>query len=205
MLKVLVSGCGITFSGERPIAGGSLNDVSGPAIGNYTILNNLLEQLYTQEGFSHVICQLASMSKLDVELHDNNRWLMEQDSIRNFEFQGYWPSSASMESEVKRHWKNYLYSPGMEEQDIIFKLLLLQDLCTIKKIPLLIVQGYPIKWTNPLIKRIKISDYIISSYLEEDHSPKNNVPMKEFQIKLAKKFNDIFLHMDLPKLDKFNG
>jgi|TARA_B110000977_G_C11051897_1_gene482650 hypothetical protein len=219
MSKVLVSGCGITFSGERPtwtkvlhIAGVSLNDVSGPAIGNYTILNNLLEQLYTQEEFSHVICQLANMSKLDVELHNNNRWLMEQDSIRNFEFQGYWPSSASMESEVKRHWKNYLYSPGMEEQDIIFKLLLLQDLCAIKKIPLLIVQGYPIKWTNPLVKRIKISDYIIyqdykkdPSYLEEDHSPKNNVPMKEFQIKLAKKFNDIFLHMDLPKLDKFNG
>ena len=218
MSKVLVSGCGITFSGERPtwtkvlwLSGVAMVDVSGPAISNYIILNNLLEQLYTQKDFSHVICQLTSMGKLDVQLQDNNRWLMEQDSIRNFEFQGYWPSSGSMEHAVKRNWKDYLYSPKMEEQDIIFKLLLLQDLCILKKIPLMIVQGYPIQWTNPLIDCIQISDYIIyeaykqdDSYYEDDHSPKNNVPMKEFQIKLARKFNNMFLHMDLPKLDKFN-
>lgn len=218
MSKVLVSGCGITFSGERPtwtkvlwLSGVAMVDVSGPAISNYTILNNLLEQLYIQEDFSHVICQLTSMGKLDVQLQDNNRWLMEQDSIRNFEFQGYWPSSGSMEHAVKRNWKDYLYSPKMEEQDIIFKLLLLQDLCILKKIPLMIVQGYPIQWTNPLIDCIQISDYIIyeaykqdDSYYEDDHSLKNNVPMKEFQIKLARKFNNMFLHMDLPKLDKFN-
>ena len=218
MSKVLVSGCGITFSGERPtwtkvlwLSGVAMVDVSGPAISNYTILNNLLEQLYTQEDFSHVICQLTFMGKLDVQLQDNNRWLMEQDSIRNFEFQGYWPSSNSMDDPVKRNWKDYLYSPKMEEQDIIFKLLLLQDLCILKKIPLMIVQGYPIQWTNPLIDCIQISDYIIyeaykqdDSYYEDNHSLKNNVPMKEFQIKLARKFNNMFLHMDLPKLDKFN-
>ena len=218
MSKVLVSGCGITFSGERPtwtkvlwLSGVAMVDVSGPAISNYIILNNLLEQLYTQKDFSHVICQLTSMGKLDVQLQDNNRWLMEQDSIRNFEFQGYWPSSGSTEHAVKRNWKDYLYSPKMEEQDIIFKLLLLQDLCILKKIPLMIVQGYPIQWTNPLIDCIQISDYIIyeaykqdDSYCEDDHSLKNNVPMKEFQIKLARKFNNVFLHMDLPKLDKFN-
>ena len=50
MSKILISGCGISFQGERPtwvkmlkLLGVDLVDVSGPAISNYLILNQLLE------------------------------------------------------------------------------------------------------------------------------------------------------------------
>lgn len=217
MSSILISGCGITFSGERPtwtkvlrIAGAYITDLSGPAISNYLILNQLLNALYSDVDYSHVICQLTGMGKLDVELNDVNRHLMINDSIRNFEYQGYWPSSSSLEHPTKQAWKQQLYSPTMEEDDIVFKLLLLQERCRQLSIPLLIIPGYSINWTNQLIKLVNISDYIIyneyrkdNTWNENDHTPANNVPIKEFQIKFAHWINDNFLKLDLPKLEGF--
>lgn len=218
MSKILISGCGLTFSGERPtwtkvlkLAGADMLDLSGPAISNTLILNNLLSALYTDATFSHVICQLTSMGKLDVELNNNNRFLMETDSIRNFSFQGYWPSSVSLDNDIKKNWKEYLYSPSLEEQDVIFKCLLLEKLCEEKNIPLLILLGYDIDWTNPLHTEVTFNEYIIyneykkdPSYDPKNNTPANNVPVTEFQIRLAKHINAEFLKLELPKLEKFN-
>lgn len=218
MSSILISGCGITFCGERPtwpkvlkLCGVSITDCSGPAISNYLILNSLLDAVYSGKQYSHVVCQLTSMKKLDVELHNKNKFLKEQDTIRNFEHLGYWPSSVSRDHEYKRIWEDYLYSPSLEQQDVLHKLLLLQTKCEQTQTPLLILPGYKIEWTHPLHQSINFADYIVyEEYKKDDtwnpldHSEKNNVPIKSYQIKLAQWINQNFLHMHLPKLDKFN-
>jgi hypothetical protein len=218
MSSILISGCGITFCGQRPtwpkvlkLCGVSITDCSGPAISNYLILNSLLDAVYSGEQYSHVVCQLTTMKKLDVELHNKNMFLKEQDTIRNFEHHGYWPSSSSRDHEYKCIWEDYLYSPSLEQQDVLHKLLLLQTKCEQTQTPLLILPGYKIKWTHPLHQLINFADYIVyeeykkdDTWNPEDHSEKNNVPIKSYQIKLAQWINQNFLHMHLPKLDKFN-
>jgi len=218
MSSILISGCGITFCGQRPtwpkvlkLCGVSITDCSGPAISNYLILNSLLDAVYSGEQYSHVVCQLTTMKKLDVELHNKNMFLKEQDTIRNFEHHGYWPSSSSRDHEYKCIWEDYLYSPSLEQQDVLHKLLLLQTKCEQTQMPLLILPGYKIKWTHPLHQLINFADYIVyeeykkdDTWNPEDHSEKNNVPIKSYQIKLAQWINQNFLHMHLPKLDKFN-
>ena len=76
MSSILTSGCGITFSGERPtwtkvlkICGLNITDVSGPAISNQLIVNQLLTEVYKNK-FDHVVCQLTSVGKLDVEINN---------------------------------------------------------------------------------------------------------------------------------------
>ena len=80
MSNILTSGCGITFSGERPtwtkvlkICGLNITDVSGPAISNQLIINQLLTEVYKNK-FDHVICQLTDFGKLDVEINNKNKW-----------------------------------------------------------------------------------------------------------------------------------
>lgn len=218
MSSILISGCGITFSGERPtwtkvlkLCGVSLTDCSGPAVSNYIILNSLLNAMYSGEKYSHVVCQLTGMKKLDIELNDKNKFLKEEDTIRNFEHDGYWPSSTSREHEYKRIWEDYLYSPSLEQQDVLHKLLLLQIICKQTHTPLLILPGYKINWTHPLYQHINFAKYVIyeeykkdETWNPKDHCEKNTVPTKSYQIKLARWINQNFLHMDLPKLDKFN-
>ena len=75
MSNILISGCGITFQGKEPtwakvfrLAGAKIKDLSGPAISNDLIVNNLIEELYKND-YSHVICQLTNWGKLDVELN----------------------------------------------------------------------------------------------------------------------------------------
>ena len=213
MSNILISGCGITFQGKDPtwakvfrLAGAKMKDVSGPAISNDLIVNNLIEELYKND-YSHVICQLTSWGKLDVELNEHNQKLSETDTIRNFTHNGYWPSSTSVDHESKQMYYKYLYSPIIEEQNIIFKLLLLQKLCQDSDTQLMIIQGYNLKWTNSLYTKLKLfKDFIIyDDYVSSKHYNGHEyglVPSKQYMILLANKINDS-LKIDLP-LDKFN-
>ena len=218
--KILIGGCGISYGdGELPtwvkvlkICGLDINDLTGPGITNGLILNLLIEDLFKND-YSHVILQLTNMGKLDVELHEKNKKLMENDSLRNYSFQNkYWPSSASAEHDAKKLFYDYLYSPGIEEKDTIIKTLYLQDICDKKGIELFIFQGTDIKWKDPLHKKIKkldnfnvLSDYRNSiHYKNHDHNNRRTTPNKFYQIYLAKKINEIFLKQDInEKLDKF--
>ena len=137
MSKILTSGCGITFPGERPtwvnvcnICSLDITDMSGPAISNTLILNQLIVELHNRD-YTHVICQLTAKRKLDVELNGHNKTLMLNDSLRNFAYKGYWPSSTSADHEAKKSFYQYLYSPKIEEEDTILKLLQLQSLSLI--------------------------------------------------------------------------
>ena len=74
MSKILISGCGISFPGERPtwvkileLCKLNITDLSGPAISNYLILNQLLIEL-NKNSYTHCICQLTCSVKLDVQL-----------------------------------------------------------------------------------------------------------------------------------------
>lgn len=207
MSKILISGCGISFPGERPtwvkmfkLLGVDLVDLTGPAISNYLILNQLLEEVQ-QNTYTHVICQLTNMGKLDIELNSDNRFLMEQDTIRDFEYQGYWPSSSSTDHEYKKIYYKYLYSPSLEKQDIKFKLQLLENLCAQMNTKLYIIQGYDIGISKYNIYGEYITD---STYKHHDNSDHNAVPCRQFQVKLAKKIDSDFLKMNL-QLDKFDG
>jgi len=217
MSKILISGCGITFSGERAtwskvlrIAGYDITDVSGPAISNQLITNQLLDKIY-QEDFDHVICQLTSLGKLDIELNDNNLILKNKDSLRNFTHKGYWPSSHSTEHKVKKDYYNFLYSPKLEQQDLIYKLLLLQEKCRQAGTKLHILQGYEIEWHNKLTdsldfdKSFNINDIYKNSkfYDEHDYTNYNTVPNQKFQVHLAKHIAKKYIGEYKSTLDKF--
>jgi hypothetical protein len=221
--KFLISGCGISYgAGELPtwtkvlkLCGLDINDLTGPGITNGLILNLLIDELHKNK-YSHVICQLTNQGKLDVELNDRNNSLMQNDSLRNYSFQNkYWPSSISTDHDAKKMYYDYLYSPGIEEKDLIIKLLYLQKLCEETKTELLVVQGTGIEWTDPLHKKIEIyqdfnihDDYKNSEfYIHHDHNDKRSaVPNKYYQIHFAKKINDLFLKQDIEKtLKKFTS
>jgi len=218
MSKILISGCGISFSGERPtwvkvlkIAGMDITDLSGPAISNTLIVNQLLEEIYKRR-YDHVVCQLTTFGKLDVELHKNNIWLCRQDSLRNFSYRGYWPSSHSEEHFIKKNYNQYLYSPSLEEQDLIFKLLLLQDKCRESSTQLHIIQGYALDWKNSLVQKLEFNrDFNIyemykksKHYKDHDHTNSNTVPNKNFQILLAKHLCEKYLKISNRKLERFH-
>tara|TARA_B100000683_G_C12393704_1_gene516625 strand:+ start:86 stop:763 length:678 start_codon:yes stop_codon:yes gene_type:complete len=214
--KILISGCGVSYGkNEIPtwvkvlkICGLDIKDLTGPGITNSLILNLLVDELH-KNNYTHVICQLTNQKKLDVELNDNNKVLMQQDSSRNYTFQNYWPSSISTDHESKKMYYDYLYSPGIEEKDLIIKLLYLQELCIKQSIKLFIFEGMKIKWKDPLHKKIKIyKDFVMLEDYKKSvhyaHNEKTVTPNKFYQIEFAKKMNDIFLKQNIKdKLQRF--
>ena len=223
MSKILISGCGLSWSQqERPtwvkvlrICGVDIDDQAGPAISNQLILNNMIESVMDND-YSQAVCQLTSRMKLDVELtNDKRKEVAGQDSIRNFTYKNYWPSSLSSDHESKKLYYEYLHSPSMEESDIIYKWMLLKKLCDEKNIKLHTVLGYGISWKNGNSKVIDTdhdyciwNDYTTGEYWKlHDHSQgeKNTVPNKHFHLHLARKFNREFLKLDIEdKLQKFH-
>jgi len=223
MSKILISGCGISWSAqERPtwtnvlkICGVDVDDQAGPAISNQTILNNMIESVLDNH-YDQAVCQLTSVGKLDVELNRSSReQIMKADSIRNFQHKGYWPSSASAEHDSKKMYYEYLHSPSLEQKDIIYKWLLLDKLCASKGIVLHTIMGYEIPWIVGRREIIRTDhtynvreDYIKGKYYKHhDHSlgEKNTVPNKYFQIYLAKKINSEMLRLPLQeKLERFH-
>ena len=224
MSKILISGCGITWSRqERPnwarvlkICGVDIDDRAGPAISNQTILNSMIESVLEND-YDQAICQLTSDRKLDIELtSDARREAMSTDGIRNFTHGDIWPSSESTDHACKRMYYDYIYSPGLEQSDIIYKWMLLDRLCQERDVKLHTVLGYRIPWQNKHYTMIRTDhdyniwdDYVEGPYWQHhDHSvgKKNTVPNKFFQIHLAKKFNTQFLKLDIEhKLEKFDA
>ena len=220
MSKILTSGCGITFPGERPtwvnvlkICGLNVKDLSGPAISNTLILNQLITEC-NKTRYDYVICQLTSKKKLDIELNDHNKKYMDGDPLRNFSYKGFWPSSVGADNDIKRMYYKYLYSPKLDEDDTILKLMLLQHICKQHQSELFIMQGYEMHWTNKMIKNINMdlnfvieNDYKQSKfYSTHDFTDSNTVPNKLYQIHLAKYINENFLQLYglNEKLEKFN-
>ena len=222
MSKILISGCGLSWSHqERPtwvnvlrICGADITDLAGPAISNTLILNQLISELHVND-YGYVICQLTAHGKLDVEINESNHYVMQKDSVRNFDYNGYWPSGTSTEHESKRLFYKYLYSPQIEQQDTILKLLHLQKVCEATGTELYVMQGYRMNWTNNLIDKVNMDkDFVIYEhykahklYAHHDFTNNNTVPNKLYQIEIARHINDNFLRWDgmQSKIEKFNA
>jgi hypothetical protein len=200
--KLLISGCGITFSGERKTwthiaraIGVKTVDFSGPAISNQTIINEIIEGIVNHKP-THVICQLTNIGKLDVfiERQEQIEELVFPDKIRNFTWNGIWPSSGSDEHISKQHYYKWLYSEQYEVRTLANQLMMLENFCTARGIILKIVQGYDVNWNlasnfnlTSLIKSFIIyENYKNSNYYKyHDFSNKNTVPNILYQCVLT--------------------
>lgn len=154
--KLLVNGCGLTFGSQHIKAwpkiltavGVDIVNLSAPAISNQWIVDRTTEYLLTHKDINVAIIQLTSIGKLDVEVIDDRlEELVENDSIRNFVWQGVWPSSSSSEHVSKQLYYQHLYSPTLLTKELAVKLALLDHYCRQNSITLLVYQGYSIPWT----------------------------------------------------------
>ena len=200
--KFLISGCGISWSGQEKktwvnifrAAGLKITDVGGPAVSNQWILNKVIIELWDSY-YDTVIIQLTSLGKLDVEV-DSKRTneLVNNDSIRNFTYKGVWPSSTSDDHDSKKLYYKWLFSPKLEIEDIVCKLLLLSILCKQKNTKLYVYQGYEILWSDAQQKLLDniitdstiLYDEYLNSKHYEFHDHMNTVPGISYQFSLAK-------------------
>ena len=201
--KYLISGCGLSFSGQErktwvnilKISGVNLIDVGGPAVSNQWILNKAILELQTNH-YDNVILQLTSLGKLDVEVNnDRHQELVVNDSIRNFTYKGIWPSSASDDHLSKQLYYKWLCSPGLETEDLLCKLILLKNLCSQRNINLYVFQGYSIPWSDKQKEWLNNIIYnfnsdLYSPYPDSEHyqfhDHTNTVPCISYQFVLAK-------------------
>ena len=201
--KLLISGCGLSYSGQErktwvrvfKTLGVKLHDVGGPAVSNQWIVNKAFTELLNND-YDKVIVQLTSIGKLDVEVDEERiRELVVNDTIRNFTYNGVWPSSASEEHESKKLWAKWLYSPQLEVEDLFCKLVLLKNFCDTKNIQLYVFQGYPIPWSEKQKDHLKnliidIDDWLYRAYPDSEHyqfhDHSNSVPSLSYQIVLAR-------------------
>ena len=217
--KFLISGCGLSFSGQErktwvnilKVSGINLVDVGGPAVSNQWILNKAILELYNYR-YDTVIIQLSGIGKLDVEIsNERYRELVINDPIRNFTYQNLWPSSASDAHLSKQLYYQWLYSPTLETEDLLCKLLLLKNLCNQRNINLYIFQGYPIPWTDKQKEWLKniihdLDSDLYSPYPDSEHyqfhDHTNTVPCISYQFVLAKIIAGICCPDVLDKINK---
>lgn len=221
--KILISGCGFSWSGQKrhtwpkilKSVGNNIIDVGGPAVSNQWVLNNVIEALSQDQTYNLVIIQLTTLNKLDVDINTPERYaeLVEKDTLRNFTYKDVWPSSLSEDHQSKQLYNEWLASPRLEKQDVWCKLFLLKDYCEKMNIQLYVLQGYFIDWTetqkillNDIIDNINSSlyaDYKNSEfYKNHDCSNENTVPCVNYQIELAKELATKFELVGLDKLSK---
>jgi len=215
--KLLVSGCGITYTGQPArtwatilkLAGVDVIDVSGPAVSNQWIVNRAFMKLQQDPEIKHAIIQLTALGKLDVEVDlVRELALVRSDSTRNFVVDGVWPSSTSIEHPAKSAWREMLFSPRLEQQDLEVKLTLLQEWCTQRDIQMLVVQGYDMHWhnhdeMNSIIDNIEwnvMSDYQQTKWYQLDSE--KDVPVTEYQFELAIRLTQRILPSYTDKLQK---
>ena len=162
--KILVSGCGISWSGqERPtwvklfrLSSANIIDIGGPAVSNQWIINQTFLKLLEDPEIKTAIVQLTCIGKLDVEVDtDRINELVKPDSLRNFVYRGIWPSSASLDHPAKQLWYRWLYSPGLELEEVFCKLVLLKSWCQTNGVELTVVQGYKLDWTVKHYNQLK--------------------------------------------------
>jgi len=201
--KFLVSGCGFSWSGQElktwinvlRTVGADIVDVGGPAVSNQWIINRAFQQLLTDQ-FDHVVIQLTSLGKLDVEINAERQHLVDNDSLRNFVVDGIWPSSHSQEHPAKALYNEFLYSPRLETEDLFCKLLMLENWCKTHQTQLTILQAYQIPWSNdqqeklnhvvsyidnPMSNQYRASDF----YKNHNNTNSNTVPCIGYQCDLA--------------------
>lgn len=151
----MISGCGISCSYQESktwtsilkLVGCDILDVSGPAVSNQWIVNRASLAVLDREDIQRLIIQLTFLDKLDVEIFgERKNELVDKDSLRNFVIDGVWPSSASIEHPSKLLWRQWLFSPRLEIQDLRVKLKLLSHLCESRNIEMIVLQGYHIPW-----------------------------------------------------------
>jgi len=223
--RVLISGCGLSWSGQESIvwskilkiAGIDILDVGRSAISNQWIINKTILNLFKDQNINIAFVQLSALGKLDVELTPKRiKELMEKDSLRNFSFDNIWPSSSSTEHISKQLWQKWLYSPSLEMEELCCKVLMLSQWCKSKNISLIIVQGYKILWSdkqkdmlNDIIFDIDKSIY--QQYKESDHYEDTELidtPCLPFQFVLARQFIHLIIPNDNNKrfeiLEKIN-
>ena len=164
---------------------------------NQWILNQTIDYVIRHSDIDHVIVQLTSLGKLDVEVNEVRiEELVKTDSIRNFTINGVWPSSASLDHPAKQLWNKWLSSPGLELQDITVKLVLLNHWCRTHNICLTVFQGYALPWTQDqksILQSIVDTDarpaietYVNSHFYQwHDHHNQNTVPCLEYQLEIA--------------------
>lgn len=196
--KVLISGCGITWSDQKRktwgnilrLTGLKIIDVGGPAVSNQWILNRAISYVLDNP-VDYVVIQLSSLGKLDVEVNPVRELsLVKSDSLRNFTVDGIWPSSNSLEHPSKQMWFDFLYSPRLELQDLEVKLKLLKFYCDNKNIPLLVLKGYDIpvgSFKELIYNEQSLYEQYVSDefYVYHDSTEQNTVPCLEFQFQLA--------------------
>lgn len=222
--KVLVSGCGFSFGGQErktwvnvlKSVGVNIVDVGGPAVSNQWILNQAFLKLLEDDSVNQVILQLTSTGKLDVEVNPQRQAeLVEPDSLRNFTFQGVWPSSYSVDHKSKRLYNQWLVSPGLEAQDVFCKVMLLHDWCQSRNIEFTVLQAYNMPWTesqkSKLISIIaNIADPLYDQYERSahyqfhDHQGQNSVPCKQYQIDLAASICSKIDTVFLPRIERIS-
>lgn len=201
--KLLVSGCGISFSGQQvktwvnilSLAGADIIDVGAPAVSNQWIINHAFMQLEADATIRQAVLQLTALGKLDVEINPERiATLVEPDTIRNFTVDDVWPSSASEEHVSKQLWRQWLFSPKLEQQDAICKLKLLKHWCDTHDVELVVIQGYDMQWDSDqraqLESIIHDIDYnIIDHYHSTEWYVCNqtiDVPVLGFQFEIAR-------------------
>lgn len=204
--KILINGCGYTFWKQAKhktwakifhLLPCCVVDISGPAVSNQWILDQTFFSLLEDDSITDVVLQLTSIGKLDVEVNDDRMQMINDDALRNFIFQGIWPSSHSLDHESKRLWKKYLWSPKLEINELCTKIMLLKDWCETHQKNFLCYQAYDIKWTDQQRKYLDNCIQNIDSpwnriyqnssyYHQHDHSGLNTVPCWAYHIELAK-------------------
>lgn len=221
--KILISGCGLSWSGQERrvwtnilrIAGANIVDVGGPAVSNQWILDRAFIQLLNDPTITDAVIQLTSLGKLDVDVDTVRELsLVKSDSIRNFTHHGVWPSSISDEHLSKKLWYEYLHSPRLEQQELFCKILLLDNWCTTHNIKLTVIQGYTILWTDEQLAHLngKVHNldqsiweqYLNSSYYEQQDDT-NGVPKLEFQFELAKQLTTLVAPALVDKINYISG
>lgn len=220
----MISGCGISWSGQAQktwvkileLAGADIEDLGGPAVSNQWIIDSLSLAVLDRTDVSRVILQLTSLGKLDVMVDDERlHELVKPDTVRNFTFQGIWPSSGSLEHDSKRLWRKWLYSINLEIRELAIKLRLLDYYCKNSGIEILVLQGYHIPWTEyghhqvaALIDEPTKSlypQYLASPrYQHHDHSQGNAVPELGWQIDLARSMCDRFWPHLAPRMQRIS-
>lgn len=200
MSRILISGCGFSYSKQSrktwanvlQSSGIKIVDVGGPAVSNQYILNAAILELQNKNDYDHVIIQLTSLGKLDVQVDDSRyNELVKTDSHRNFLHKGIWPSSHSSEHLSKQLYYKWLYSEDLEMQDIICKLLLLQKAYN----NITILEAYGINYPTtaaPLTSMFYnfntplMDTYIASEFYKlHDHTDNNTVPCLQYHVSLA--------------------
>lgn len=216
--KILISGCGLSWSGQERkvwsnilrVAGADIVDVGGPAVSNQWILDRAFLAMLEDRSITDAVVQLTGLGKLDVEVDLARELAMvKSDSIRNFTHKGIWPSSYSTEHPAKAMWQDLLYSPSLEQQELFCKILLLANWCNTHDIKLTVIQGYTIPWTDQQLDQL--SDIIYnpqesiwikyerSSYYKSEQG--NTVPCLEFQFDLAVEIASVVSPSSIDKIN----